>query len=80
VTLARLTKDLERLLLTSGTLVACENSEERCRNTLLIDGVDRDALLGSVKGHQNHWVVACGDHVAALSHAAEQAGIEAARI
>lgn len=66
VTIARLTRDLESLLLTSGTVTGCGHGDGLCRNRLLIDVPDRQRLLEAVKGHQNHYVVACGDHVSAM--------------
>lgn len=76
VTVARLTRNLEGLLLTSGTLVECIDPPDRCRNTLVIDVADPARLLAQVQGHQNHLVVALGDHAAGLARLCREAGIE----
>ncbi len=75
VTIARLTQGLESLLLITGTLVACKNSNSRCRNTMVIHVPDRSKVFRAVKGHQNHYVVACGDHAPGLTQIAEERGI-----
>ncbi|MFW6108260.1 MAG: hypothetical protein ACOC8D_00450 [bacterium] len=75
VTVARLTRNLEGLLLASGTLVATDDPPDRCRNTLVIDLADPARLLDRVRGHQNHVVIALGDHTEALGRAADAAGI-----
>jgi len=80
VTIARLTRDLQRLILTRGTVVDSLDRPGRCRNTLIIDVPDAARLLGLVKGHQNHLVVACGDHVESMAELAERAGIEPALV
>jgi L-fucose isomerase-like protein len=78
VTVARFSCGLDRLFLTTGRLLGARSERHRCRNMLVVDVPDRDALLGAVKGFQNHWVVACGDHADALARAARAAGIEPA--
>jgi L-fucose isomerase-like protein len=76
VTLARLTHNLERLLLTTGTVMASQTDNWRCRNTLVVEGPDRERVFRAVKGHQNHYVVACGDHREALVQLTADVGIE----
>jgi L-fucose isomerase-like protein len=79
VTVARLTQNLESLLLMRGTVVASHDSNHRCRNTIAVEGPDRSAVLKAVKGVQTHLVLACGDHTEALSALADEAGIEVVR-
>ena len=76
VTVARLTRNLEHLILTSGTVVDCRTLQGYCRNTLIIDVGDRSRVLGALKGVQQHLVVALGDHTRELAALAEQSGIE----
>lgn len=76
VTIARLTRNLERLLLTTGTLVGCQTDNWRCRNTLVIQVEDRNRIFRAVKGGQNHYVVACGNHTQVLTELAEAKGID----
>ena len=75
-TVARFTKGLRSLLLTSGTIKGCQDSKDRCRNTLVIDVPDRERVFDAVKGVQNHYVVACGDHRAALEERAKERDIK----
>ncbi len=75
VTVARLTKDLESLLLVRGTVVVSHDSNHRCRNTVAVEVADRSAVLKAVKGVQTHLVLACGDHTEALLALAAEAGI-----
>jgi len=79
-TVARLTRNLDRLLLTTGTVVASDTSNSRCRNTLVIEVPDRERVFRAVKGVQNHYVVALGDHAQALSQLAEASDIEVHRL
>jgi L-fucose isomerase-like protein len=79
-TLARLTRNLERLLLTTGTVVATETGDRRCRNVLVLDVPDRDQVFDAVMGVQNHYVVAYGDHRQALTELAEAKQIEVVRL
>jgi L-fucose isomerase-like protein len=84
VTIARLTQNLASLLLTTGTTLhpaddALRNAG-RCRNTLIIQGPDREQVLQAVMGVQNHYVVAYGDHVQALTALAEEKGIHVVRL
>jgi L-fucose isomerase-like protein len=80
VTIARLTRNLEHLLLTTGTVVATETGDRRCRNILVVDVSDRDRVFGAVMGIQNHYVVAYGDHTRALTELAEAKQIEVVRL
>jgi len=82
VTVARLTRNLQRLLLFAGPLVANQtaNSHTRCRNTLVVQVPDRERVFKAVKGIQNHYVAARGDHTRALTELAEARGIEVVRL
>jgi L-fucose isomerase-like protein len=80
VTVARLTRNLEQLLLLAGTVVASDTHNTRCRNTLVVDVPDRNRVFRAVKGIQHHYVVACGDHVQALSNWAGDRGIDVVRL
>jgi L-fucose isomerase-like protein len=84
VTIARLTQNLESLLLTTGTTLHpaddALSSAGRCRNTLVVQGPDRERVLQAVKGVQNHYVVAYGDHAQALTALAEENGIHVVRL
>ena len=80
VTVARLTKGLNNLLLLSGILVANQTHNTRCRNTLVIDVPNRDRVFKAVKGVQNHYVVAVGDHTQTLSEMAQSLDIEVVRL
>ena len=80
VTVARLTRNLERLLLFKAPVVANEAENARCRNTLIVDVPDRDRVFQAVKGHQNHYVAAFGDHTGALTEMAADRGIEVVRL
>jgi L-fucose isomerase-like protein len=75
VTVARLTRNLENLILTRGAVMESLDVPGRCRNTLQIKVADLPALLRLVKGGQYHLVVACGDHADSLSTLAKQAKI-----
>jgi L-fucose isomerase-like protein len=79
-TVARLTRNLKSLLLATGTVVASDTSNSRCRNVLAIEVPDRERVFRAVKGVQNHYVVALGDHVPALSQLAEAKDIEVDRL
>jgi L-fucose isomerase-like protein len=80
VTIGRLTKNLDRLLLLSGTLVGNKIDSRGCRNTLVIDVPDPNRVLDAVKGIQNHYVVAYGDHAEALAEMAAAYGIDVVRL
>ena len=67
VTMARLSQNLEQLILISGVLVGNRDLPERCRNTLIIQVTDTNHVLDMMKGVQQHLVVACGDHHQALT-------------
>jgi L-fucose isomerase-like protein len=75
VTLARLTRNLENLILSRGELVESLDLRDRCRNTLIIHVEDAARVLGAMKGLQQHLVVACGDHRKAMTTQARTAGI-----
>jgi L-fucose isomerase-like protein len=76
VTVARLTRNLGSLLLMRGAIVASHDSNHRCRNTVVVEVADRDAVLKAVKGVQAHLALACGDHTEALAALARQSGIQ----
>jgi hypothetical protein len=74
--MARLTRNLETLILSRGELVESLDLRDRCRNTLLIHVEDPAKVLGAMKGLQQHLVVACGDHREAMTTHARNAGIK----
>jgi L-fucose isomerase-like protein len=80
VTVARLTQDLKRLLLLTGKLLGSQTDNAHCRNTLIIDVPDRERVIRAVKGIQNHYVAAVGDHARALTELASAAGIDIVRL
>lgn len=80
VTVARLTRNLERLILTRGTVVDCRDEPRRCRNTLEIEVGDVGKLMSAVRGIQYHLVVACGSHVDEMREQAAGAGIGVTRV
>ncbi len=75
VTIARFTHNLTRLILASGVLVGNRDLPERCRNTLIIQVADTKQVLNTMKGLQQHLVVACGDHRKALIEYAQSQDI-----
>jgi hypothetical protein len=80
VTVARLTRNLERLLLFKGEIIANQAVDSRCRNTLVVDVPDRARIFDAVQGIQNHYVAAFGDHTQALTEMAEDRGIDVVRL
>jgi L-fucose isomerase-like protein len=86
VTMARLTRDLERLVLATGTVVASTAEMEAtdtcrdapCCNSLVVEGAALDSLRPWVRGFQYHLAVAAGDFYADLSRLAEALGIPVA--
>ncbi len=76
VTLARLTKDLESLILARGTLVECADAPIRCRNALVIETDSLEKLMSLRVDTQYHFAVARGDCVEPMAEAARNAGIE----
>ena len=77
ITLGRLTRGLETLLLTTGAVEDCADRTDRCRNTLYVR-TECD-ILAPLKGHQQHLVVAAGDHRDGLGAAARDCGIAVER-
>jgi L-fucose isomerase-like protein len=75
VTIARLTKDLRSLLLTTGTVRAEQETTASCTNALVIDVNDHNRIVNAVKGVQNHYVIAWGDHSFELATEARSHGI-----
>ncbi len=80
VTIARLTRNLERLLLLKAEVIANQGGNDRCRNTLVVDVPDRERVFDAVKGIQNHYVVAFGDHTQSLTEMAADLDIEVMRL
>ena len=80
VTVARLTRNLGQLLLFKGSLVANRAENARCRNTLVVDVPDRGRVFDAVKGIQNHYVAAFGDHTRAMTEMAGAWDIEVVRL
>ena len=76
VTVARLTRNLERLIIAEGVVADSSDPAKGCRNRLLIDVPDVRRLMSVVRGGQYHLVVACGRHLTKLQRLADQAGIE----
>jgi L-fucose isomerase-like protein len=76
ITVARLTRDLKRLIIAEGTLAESIDPQRGCRNALLIEMADVRKLMSVVRGGQYHLVVACGHHLAKMRQLADQAGIE----
>ena len=62
VTIARFTKNLQRVILTSEIFVDNRELPERCRNTLVIHVGNTKQVLNTMKGLLHHLVDACGDH------------------
>ncbi len=75
VTVARLTCNLENLIVASGNVVRDQDLKDRCRNTVVVEVKDRARVLRAVKGIQQHLVVACGDLINAMTTLAKEAGI-----
>jgi L-fucose isomerase-like protein len=75
VTMARLSQNLEQLILISGRLMDNRDLPGRCRNTLVIQVTDTNHVLDMMKGVQQHLVVACGDHQQALTDYVHARGI-----
>jgi len=75
VTVGRLTRNLENLILASGRVVRDQDLKDRCRNTVVVEVKDRARVLRAVKGIQQHLVVACGDLRDAVTTLAKEAGI-----
>jgi len=75
VTVARVTRNLESLILTAGKVVGNLDLKDKCRNTLLIEVKNVDKVLKAVKGVQQHFVVACGYLEKSMIALAEKAGM-----
>jgi len=76
VTVARLTRNLERLLIAQGEVIESRDEPNHCRNMLILRVSDLQKLMGVVRGGQYHLVVACGHHLPKMHDLAEKAGIE----
>jgi L-fucose isomerase-like protein len=76
VTIARLTRNLENLILTHGKVIENLDTHDRCRNTLVIHVEDINKILGMMKGLQQHLVVACGNFMKEMTIQAKKAGIK----
>jgi len=75
VTVARLTRNLERLLIAQGKVVECRDEPGRCRNMLVIQVGNVQKLMTMVRGIQYHLVVACGHYLPRMRDLATKAGI-----
>jgi L-fucose isomerase-like protein len=75
VTVARLTRDLEDLIVAPGTLVRCADLPRHCRNTLVLRVPRLAEVMAHVRGIQYHLVVGWGDHADALAEMARRADI-----
>ena len=75
VTLARLTKSLDSLLLTTGTVKGEGRTPRACTNALLIEVNNRNRVINAVNGPQNHYVLAWGDRSYELATEARSYGI-----
>lgn len=75
VTVARLSRNLENLILTSGKVIDHLDLKDRCRNTVVIEVEDRLKVLKAVKGIQQHLVVAWGNLKKPMATLAKEAGI-----
>ncbi|MFP4176387.1 MAG: hypothetical protein ACLFT2_04105 [Candidatus Brocadiia bacterium] len=76
VTVARLTCGLEGLLMGVGTVEGTADRADRCRNTVYVRMAGAETLMGALRGHQQHLVVACGDHREVIGRRARARGIE----
>lgn len=76
VTLARLTKDLQTLILSRGTLVQVADAAILCRNAMVVETPSLDALMSLRVDTQYHFAVAAGDCVEQMAAGAREAGIE----
>jgi L-fucose isomerase-like protein len=75
VTVGRLMQGLGVLLLDGGTVQGTMDREDRCRNTVYVQMDSGTALLDRLKGHQQHVVVACGDHLDTVAARARERDI-----
>lgn len=76
VTVARLTRNLERLLIAEGEVIESRDEPNHCRNMLILRVSDVQKLMAVVRGGQYHLVVACGHHLPKMHDLAKKAGIE----
>jgi len=78
VTLARLTRNAEELILTSGKVAdsRAEIEGSPCCNTLLVEVPNLPRILSLIKGFQYHLVAACGDHTVRMAELARELAIE----
>ncbi|MGC9453918.1 MAG: hypothetical protein ACP5HU_03560 [Phycisphaerae bacterium] len=76
VTLAHVTKDLQTLILSRGTLLEVADSPIRCRNAMVIDTPSLDALMSLRIDNQYHFAVAAGDCTQQMAAGAREAGVE----
>jgi len=75
VTIARLTRNLEGLILARGVVLENADLPRHCRNTLVVQVPDLPALMTAIKGIQYHLVIAWGDYTAQLAALAHRAGM-----
>ena len=64
----------------AGPIMGNQSDSVRCRNTLVVQIPDRERAFKAVKGIQNHYVAAVGDHRRALIELAETKDIEVVRL
>ena len=76
VTIGRLTKNLESIIVGTGKVVESCDREGRCRNALDIEIGDLEKLMGVRVDHQYHFVVVCGDYLKELTALAKKSGIK----
>ncbi len=76
VTVARLTRNAGRLLLTRGRIVDNLHEPPHCVNALLLDLEDALGFMEHVPGRQYHLVAACGDQVSEMQRLAAEAGAD----
>jgi L-fucose isomerase-like protein len=75
VTVARLTRNLDRLMVTEGRVTGSFDRQGACRNTLVIRIRDLPKVATFVTGSQCHLVAVCGHHGHELSTEATKVGI-----
>lgn len=78
-TVARLSRNLESLLLGRGKVVECLDLPDHCRNTVVLEMERPEELMEHVPGVQYHLVMACGDHTGQMSELARDRDIEVVR-
>jgi L-fucose isomerase-like protein len=80
VTLGRLTRGLQSLVLAAGTVRECGDLAGFCRNALLIEVPDVRGLMRRRVDRQYHFVAVCGDWTDRVAELADEAGIRVDRL